>query len=108
MGSGWFYNAPRGFGDLNDDVHATTANGDSASFTFTGTSVSYITETFSDEGSVAVYVDDVLKQTVNCSSTARTPRQSVYSVSGLTAGSHTIKLVKTSGQVMLVDGFSFQ
>jgi len=107
-GSSWFYSASRGAGDLGDDVHATQTNGDFVSFSFSGTSVSYLTETNTDEGNVAVYVDGVLKQTVSCVTAPRSVQQAVYSVSGLSAGAHTLKLVKTSGTYMLVDAFRFQ
>ena len=39
---------------------------DSATFTWTGTGASYITETAGNEGNVSVYVDGVLKTTVSC------------------------------------------
>ena len=102
---GWRYYPQRGLGDSGDDVHATQANGDSVSYTFTGTGVSYVTETNSDEGNVQVYLDGVLKTTVNCAAAGRAPQQSVYSVSALTPGSHTIKLIKASGTFMLLDAF---
>ena len=107
-GSGWSYYPNRGLGDVQYDVHATANNGDSVSYTFTGTAISYITETNSDEGNVSVYVDGALKQTVNCSTASRQVQQAVYHVSGLSSGSHTIKLVKASGQYMLLDSFLFQ
>jgi hypothetical protein len=107
-GSGWFYNAGRDPGDVNNDVHATTNNGDFLTFSFTGTAVSYITETNSDEGNVQVYIDGTLVQTVNCNTAARADDQSVYSVSGLLSGSHTIKLVKAGGTYMLLDAIIFQ
>lgn len=107
-GSGWGYYPSRGIGDVQNDVHATTNNGDFVSYTFTGTAISYITETAADEGGVSVYLDGTLTQTVNCSAPSRSVQQSVYSLSGLPSGSHTIKLVKTSGDYMLLDAFKFQ
>ena len=107
-GTGWqYYGGARGLGDIGDDVHATRNNGDGVSYTFTGTSVSYVTETNSDEGTVDVYIDGTLKQSVNCSTATRSARQSVYSVSGLPAGAHTIKLVKTGGTFMLLDAIGY-
>jgi len=101
-GTGWFYNPNRGAGDFQDDVHATPTNGDSASYSFTGTSVSYVTETNTDEGNVQVFLDGTLQATVNCNST-RKVQQAVWSKTGLPSGSHTLKLVKQDGQYMLVD-----
>jgi len=101
-GTGWFYNPGRGAGDFQDDVHATPTNGDSASYSFTGTSVSYVTEINTDEGNVQVYLDGTLQATVSCNGT-RKVQQTVYTKTGLPSGSHTLKLVKQDGQYMLVD-----
>jgi hypothetical protein len=51
-GASWGRYTNRGFGDYQDDVQAATANGDSATVTFTGngTGISLLTETNSDEG----------------------------------------------------------
>ena len=102
-GSGWGYYPNRGLGDYSDDVHATTVNGDSVSYTFTGTSISYVAETNTDEGSVQVYLDGALQTTVNAYSAARKVQQTLWSKSGLANASHTIKLVKQSGSYMLLD-----
>ncbi len=99
----WTYSATRGLGDYQDDVHYTKTNGDSVSYTFTGTGIDYVTETNTDEGNVAMYIDGVLQQTVSCTSTSRLVQQVVYSASGLTAGSHTFKAVKSSGTYMILD-----
>ena len=107
-GASWDYCPNRGAGDFSNDVHAAYGNGDSLSYTFTGTSVSYPTETNSDEGTVDVYIDGTLKQSVDCSAATRSARQSVYSASNLAPGTHTIKLVKTGGTYMLLDAISFQ
>ena len=104
----WFASTNRGAGDYNDDVHATAANGDSVSYSFIGTSISYVTEINTDEGNVQVYIDGTLKTTVNCAGANRLTQQAVYTLSGLTSGSHTIKLVKVSGTYMLLDAISYQ
>ena len=104
----WFYSQSRGLGDFQDDVHATSTNGDSASYTFTGTGISYITETCSDEGNVQVYLDGTLQATVNCNSANRQVQQAVWSTSGLSSGSHTLKIVKQDGSYMLLDALQVQ
>jgi hypothetical protein len=43
-------NGNRGQGDYEDAVHATQANGDTASLTFTGTTASVIGEKYSAQG----------------------------------------------------------
>jgi hypothetical protein len=99
----WTYSANRGLGDYSNDVHYTKINGDSVSYTFTGTGIDYVTEKNTDEGNVGMYIDGVLKQTVSCASTSRLVQQVVYSATGLTAGSHTFKAVKVDGTYMLFD-----
>ncbi|GGD51425.1 carbohydrate-binding protein [Paenibacillus nasutitermitis] len=93
----------RGLGDYQDDVHYATLDGAYFQYTFTGTGIEYITEKFSDQGQVDIYIDGVFKQTVDCYSLARQVQVSVYSISGLTSGTHTIKGVKKDGTYMLLD-----
>jgi virginiamycin B lyase len=102
----WRISSNRPAGDYGGDVHYTTTNGDAVTYAFTGTSISFITEKSADEGQIAVYVEGVVKKTVNASSAGHNlGGQVVYSISGLSAGPHLIKLTKVSGQYMLVDAF---
>jgi hypothetical protein len=101
----WSSSGSRGDGDLDNGVHYTTTDGDSATFTFTGTSVSFLSETNSDEGSVGIALDGVAKGTVNADSATRAAQQKLYSVSGLSAGQHTLTVSKVSGSYLVVDGF---
>ena len=102
----WTHSAGRGLGDYQDDVHYTKTNGDSMSYTFTGTGIAYITEKNTDEGNVDVYMDGVLQQTVDCTNATRLVQQTVYTASGLASGTHTLKLAKASGTFMLVDALT--
>ncbi|OAS18716.1 hypothetical protein [Paenibacillus oryzisoli] len=102
----WAVSSARGLGDYNDDLHYTSTNNDYVEYTFTGTGISYIAEKNSDEGNVDVYIDGVLQTTVNCHASSRLVQQVIYSKTGLSSGSHTIKLIKTSGTYMVVDAFS--
>ncbi|MBW8803162.1 MAG: RICIN domain-containing protein [Catenulisporales bacterium] len=105
-GSGWSYNSGRPFGDYNNDVHATTNNGDSVGYTFTGSGIEALTELNNDEGSITVNVDGALNQTVNAAASGdRTAEQALVTVTGLAPGTHTIQLVKQGGSHMLLDGF---
>jgi len=104
-GSGWSYSSGRPFGDYDNDVHSTTNNGDSVSYTFTGSGIEALTELNSDEGDINVYVDGSLNQTVSAAASGdRTAQQALVTVTGLTPGSHTIQLVKQSGSYMVLDG----
>ncbi|MFF4806125.1 hypothetical protein ACFY1U_48460 [Streptomyces sp. NPDC001351] len=104
-GGSWHYYPNRGLGDYQDDVHAATTNGDSATVTFTGTAINLVTETNSDEGTIAVSLDGASKGTVDASSAGRQAQQTVYSVSGLPAGRHTLTLTKTGGSFLVIDRF---
>jgi hypothetical protein len=104
--SGWSHSAKRAAGDLNDDVCYSTENGSWFTFDFNGTGIDLLSEKYSDEGDVDVYIDNVLQKTVSCTNESRLIQQAVFSVRDLTAGMHTLKGVKKSGSFMLVDGFT--
>jgi hypothetical protein len=103
-GSGWSYSSGRPFGDYDNDVHSTTNNGDSVSYTFNGSGIEALTELNSDEGAIGVYVDGSLVQTVSASTSGdRTAEQALVTVTGLAPGNHTVQLVKQSGSYMVLD-----
>ena len=102
----WATNTGRPYGDLGNAVAYTTTNGDSATFSFTGTGIQVLTETNSDEGTIDVYVDGTKTETVNADTATRVAQQPIVDVKGLSQGSHTVKLVKTGGQYMLVNAFT--
>jgi hypothetical protein len=99
----WSYSSGRGLGDYKDDVHYTTKNNDSYKFNFKGTGVELITEMDSSQGDIDVYLDDELKQTVSTYSPTRLIGQTVYRISGLSKGTHVLKVVKKSGAYMTLD-----
>jgi hypothetical protein len=105
-GTTWSSAGGRGLGDFDDDVHETTTDGESATLTFTGTGASFITEMSSVEGDVAISIDGGAAVTVNTDSAARKAQRTVFSVSALANGTHTITVTKLSGQVMVVDAFT--
>ncbi|MEV4539827.1 PA14 domain-containing protein [Asanoa sp. NPDC049518] len=103
--SGWSVSSGRGLGDYNDDVHYTTTNGGSFTYAFNGTGVDYLSERYSDQGLADIYLDGVLKATVDTTNGTRLTQQVVYSVRGLSPGSHTLRGAKRSGTYLLVDRF---
>ena len=106
-GSSWSYASGRSYGDYEKDVHSTTNNGDSVSYTFNGSGIEVLSELNNDEGNIGVYIDGSLNQTVSASTSGqRLAQDAVVTITGLTPGSHTIKLVKESGTSMLLDGFT--
>jgi hypothetical protein len=104
----WSSSGSRGLGDLDNGVHYTQQNGDSATITFTGTGISFLTETNSDEGDVGVTLDGAAQPTVSANTAQRQSQHPLYSVSGLAAGPHTLTVTKLSGTYFLVDGFTVQ
>ncbi|CAN7532936.1 X2-like carbohydrate binding domain-containing protein [Paenibacillus sp. LjRoot153] len=94
-------------GDYADDVHATSVNGDSFLYTFTGSGIEILSPTGPELGDIDIYIDDQLKDTINAHSTTRSAGNNLYHISSLSKGSHTLKAVKKSGSYMLVDAFKF-
>ncbi|NOU70259.1 hypothetical protein GC098_02195 [Paenibacillus sp. LMG 31458] len=102
----WGYSNNRGLGDYNDDVHYSEADNDYFEYAFTGTGIELITEKDVSQGDIDIYVDNVFQQTVGTFHDSRLVQQSVYSITGLPDGPHTIKAVKKSGSYMLLDKLS--
>ncbi|WP_382306876.1 X2-like carbohydrate binding domain-containing protein [Herbiconiux sp. UC225_62] len=94
-------------GDLHDDVDATTVDGDSVSFAFHGTGVSWIGPTGPDQGTVEVRIDGATVATVDTHSDARLTAQPLFTSAALKDGDHTITVVKTSGTVLRHDAFAY-
>lgn len=95
-------------GDYADDVHATAMNGDSFIYAFSGTGIELLAPTGPELGDIDIYMDGQLKQTINAHSAIRSAGQSLYKISSLAKGLHTLKAVKKSGSFMLVDAFKFE
>ncbi len=96
----------RGTGAYNQDVHATQANGSSASLTFDGPSVVFATSKAPDQGDVEVFLDGDSKGLFSTSDPYRRQVQSIiFERHDLDPGEHTIRIVKRSGRFMLVDLF---
>ena len=87
--SGWFsrYAGNRG------SLRYATATGASATFSFTGSSVAWVSHLGPDRGSANVYVDGVFKQTVSLTSATYQPKRIVYALAWTSNAAHTIKIV---------------
>ncbi len=105
----WQLSTNRNLGDLDNELEYTPSNGDSVTYTFTGTGLEVLSETNDDEGSFDVYVDgkqDTSQDyTEDTSGSTRLAQQVVYAVQGLSPGTHTVKVVKTGGTYLTVNGF---
>jgi uncharacterized protein YjdB len=81
-------------GDYNGTEKYSGSAGDSAQFTFTGTSIALISMKQRNMGYIDVYLDGVLEQADIDSYAPSTTKQVVlFSKTGLKAGQHTIKVV---------------
>jgi hypothetical protein len=106
----WGYSANRGLGDFNDDLHYGEDLGDSVTYSFTGTGIAYIAEKLNEVGAFEVYIDGVSQGThsayANVGGNDRETLQTLYEITGLNNGRHTIKIVKTDNAPYLqVDAF---
>jgi hypothetical protein len=89
------------------DMHATSA-GASATFTYTGNVMGWVTETGPNRGSAKIFQDGVLKATVSTYSASNTGARVMWANWFSTAGTHTIRVVVvgTAGHPRVdVDGF---
>jgi hypothetical protein len=84
-----------------------------ATFTFSGKGASWVGYRDEWSGTAIVRVDGVIKGTVDTASSPGQPRATLYSISGLSNGSHTLTIEATgtrgagsAGSWVWVDGFS--
>jgi hypothetical protein len=105
--SDWSYSANRGLGDYDDDVHYTTTNGGTASWTFLGNGVKVYGELYTDQGNVGISVDGGPQQVVSTlpPGSQRETNQVIWQDSGLAPGQHTVTVTKLSGTYTTLDGF---
>lgn len=101
----WQSSRNRGLGDYKDDVQYTEKDNDYLEYSFFGTGIELITEKDPSQGDMDIYIDGEFKQTISTYNESKQVLQSVYSINGLTEGTHTIKAIKKSGYYMLLDQF---
>ncbi|WP_104193277.1 right-handed parallel beta-helix repeat-containing protein [Cryobacterium sp. Y82] len=84
----------------------------SASLTFTGSTVAYVTRMTSSSGTSDIAIDGKVVATVNGYSATAKYQQSLFSTSSLSSGTHTIKVTRTgqkdarsTGTSSIVDAF---
>jgi hypothetical protein len=80
-------------------VRYSSSAGASATYSFTSSSVAWIAVKGPTRGSAQVYVDGVLKATINLNATSTTARAQVYATNWATVGPHTLRIVVVSGRV---------
>lgn len=91
-------------GDFNFDVHYTQANGDAMSVTFNGTGIRVLAPVDTAAVQFSSALDGATAQAMTIPAVAVYKGQrTIYSVSGLPAGSHTLVLKKVSGAYFQID-----
>jgi hypothetical protein len=80
----------------NTDCHYSNVNGHTATFTFSGTGVRFISNKKANAGIAKVYIDNVLQQTIDNYSSTELFQQVTYEKTGLSSGSHTLKIEVTN------------
>lgn len=101
-------------GDYNNDEAATNTPGATASFTFTGTSVEWITSLDSTKGEADVYIDNnKVASNIDLYSGWRVNQVIGYAATGLSNATHTIKIVvdnahdsQSSNYYVSIDAFA--
>jgi len=91
------------YGDFGTGIHYTKLNGESATFTFSGTSVALMSEKAANRGNVSISIDGGTPITISETSATTLFQQISFSQSGLSPGTHTLKVTKLSGTYMDVD-----
>lgn len=103
----WGTSSNRGAGDYSDDVAYATANGASFEYAFTGTGIDYIGPA-SGLTMAEVYLDGAKVQTINRTDAGYAPQVVLAHLTGLSNGSHTLKVVKTGGAYLQVDAVAVE
>ena len=103
----WQATGKRGYHDYLDDVHASNTVGDAAEFTFAGTGVEWLSERFRDEGPAEVFLDGQSRGRVDpaLENFPRLAQIPVFSAQGLADRTHTLRIVNTTTNFVLVDAF---
>ena len=93
-------------GDLRDDVHWTADDGAAVELAFSARR-SRSRSGRPDQGTLEVYLDGELVDTVDVHGDTRLTQQPLFSRTDLKKGEHTIRLVKASGEVLRVDALTY-
>lgn len=92
----WASNGTTSTGYYDNTMHYSNTPGDSAQFTFTGTTIAYFGARNDDNGEDDIYVDGTLEATIDRYSPTYDKQQELFSMSGLASGTHTITIVLLS------------
>ncbi|MEV5486243.1 MULTISPECIES: discoidin domain-containing protein [Streptomyces] len=105
-GSSWA--AQQGISDQHSGTqYAATANGDSFSYTFTGTGIDFISTMASNRGKFTYQIDSGTKQEGTCHGGSTAKPQNCASIRGLSNASHTLTVTKTDGDYLSLDALKY-
>jgi hypothetical protein len=111
-GAGWTHptgTAIQTMGTFGQTVSMDNVAGDFATLTFTGSQIKVYASEASSYGSVTVTVDNANSQSVSLANNTGSPNGQgegnvlIYTVSGLGAGSHTLKIVNNANSTITID-----
>lgn len=91
----------------NRSYHTTLTPADYLTYAFTGTRIGIFSAKGPYMGKIDVYIDEVLDSTIDLYSALLLTRFLVYEKTGLSAGSHTIKIVLRSDKNTSSTGYNF-
>ena len=99
----WTYSSGRSAGDYDNDVHWTSTNGNSFSYTFTGTGIDVIGPKSSISELFSVAIDGATIGQFSQYAASYTAQAVLYGARCLAPGSHTITVTKVSGSYLQLD-----
>ena len=102
-GGSWNHHSLQGC--FRSDETFTANNGEHAVIAFEGTSISILSRVHPQFGTFKVYVDGKPDADVNTYAAKPADQQRVYTRTGLSDAPHTLKIVKTSGAWIGIDGY---
>ena len=101
---GWSRSCNLGTGDFNNDLTISNTSGDVWSCSFTGSSVKVIAPKEAGYGKIEIQIDGESHATVDLSTTAtRQAQQTVFEVTDLTSGKHTIQIINRGQGPVAID-----
>ncbi|WP_129312270.1 hypothetical protein [Streptomyces sp. L2] len=93
----WATTADQNAGSHWDVVTSSVNPGDSFEYTFNGTGIHYNAPTQPSGGTFDIYIDGILRGQAPTHSTTRTPTHTIFAITDLPMGQHTLKAVAASG-----------
>jgi len=102
----WSYNATSP-GYYRATCHYSNATGSYAEYSFTGTAIRWVGSRNDNKGDAEVYIDGVLRKSVDTRGSSWIPGQVLYVESGLPNTRHTIKIVVKDGRFQDIDAFVY-